>query len=127
MATTLAADGPLAPSVTSNSTRWFSARVLKPVSAMAEKWTKTSLPPFSGVMKPKPLLSLNHFTEPLTLTAMRLSSLAAPAFPRQAGTDRAGCHRRDRGHAFNPRVVVRRQTPQPRRRCQRPRAVAETG
>ena len=101
----MAAAGPWAPLTTSNSTCWPSARVLKPLSAMAEKWTKTSLLPFSGVMKPKPLLSLNYFTDPLTL-AMRMSSLAAHAFPRRAGKDRADCHRRDRGHAFNPRVMV---------------------
>src|SRR5690606_35580150 len=28
-------------------------------------WTKQSFAPFSGVMKPKPLLSLNHFTVPM--------------------------------------------------------------
>src|SRR6478752_4369000 len=32
---------------------------------MAEWWTKQSFEPFSGVMKPKPLASLNHFTVPV--------------------------------------------------------------
>src|ERR1043166_2932310 len=32
---------------------------------MAEKCTKQSFSPFSGVMKPKPLASLNHFTVPV--------------------------------------------------------------
>lgn len=32
---------------------------------MAEKWTKMSLPPSSGVTNPNPLLSLNHFTIPV--------------------------------------------------------------
>jgi hypothetical protein len=31
---------------------------------MAVWWTKQSLSPFSGVMKPKPFASLNHFTVP---------------------------------------------------------------
>src|SRR4051812_42564178 len=30
-------------------------------------WTKRSLPPSSGVMKPKPLSSLNHFTVPVAM------------------------------------------------------------
>src|SRR4051812_31411795 len=30
-------------------------------------WTKRSLPPSSGVTKPKPLSSLNHFTVPLAM------------------------------------------------------------
>ena len=32
---------------------------------MALKWTKTSLEPSLGEMKPKPLVSLNHLTCPL--------------------------------------------------------------
>src|SRR4051794_28193420 len=39
---------------------------------MAEKWTKTSALPSSGVMKPKPFSPLNHFTVPC---AMSLSSI----------------------------------------------------
>src|SRR3982750_4281800 len=31
---------------------------------MAEKWTNTSFDPSSGVMNPKPLVPLNHFTTP---------------------------------------------------------------
>src|SRR2546423_3770378 len=30
-------------------------------------WTKRSLPPSSGVMKPNPLSSLNHFTVPVAI------------------------------------------------------------
>lgn len=33
----MAACGPFAPWVTSNSTRWFSSRLRKPLDAMAEK------------------------------------------------------------------------------------------
>jgi hypothetical protein len=32
---------------------------------MAEWWTKQSLEPSAGEMKPNPLASLNHFTVPL--------------------------------------------------------------
>lgn len=31
------------------------------------EWTKTSLLPSSGVIKPKPLSALNHFTKPVIL------------------------------------------------------------
>src|SRR3954471_5284418 len=34
---------------------------------MAEKWTKTSAGPPSGVMKPKPFSPLNHFTVPCAM------------------------------------------------------------
>src|SRR4051812_16915263 len=34
---------------------------------MAEKWTKTSALPSSGVMKPKPFSPLNHFTVPCAM------------------------------------------------------------
>src|ERR687885_1195118 len=34
---------------------------------MAEKWTKTSAVPPSGVMKPKPFSPLNHFTVPCAM------------------------------------------------------------
>src|SRR5690349_11745476 len=33
----------------------------------AEMWTNTSAPPSSGWMKPKPLVSLNHFTVPVAI------------------------------------------------------------
>src|SRR5690242_11831328 len=37
---------------------------------MAEKWAKTSLPPSSGVMKPKPLSALNHLTVPVAIVLL---------------------------------------------------------
>src|SRR6185312_1080338 len=58
---------PLGPSFTSNSTFWFSLRVLKPEPWISEKWAKWSSPPPSGLMKPKPLESLNHFTVPVLI------------------------------------------------------------
>src|SRR5690348_16792004 len=55
---------PLGPCTISNFTRWPSFRLRNPCARMAEKCTNTSAPPPSGVMKPKPLASLNHFTVP---------------------------------------------------------------
>jgi hypothetical protein len=38
-------------------------------------WTKTSLPPSSGWIKPKPLVALNHFTVPVAIFEFLLSLL----------------------------------------------------
>src|ERR1700710_644477 len=38
-----------------------------PARSTAEMWTNTSLPPSSGWMKPKPLVSLNHLTVPMLI------------------------------------------------------------
>src|SRR3954467_2084698 len=59
--------GPLGPCATSKLTFWFSLSVLKPLPWIAEKCAKRSLPPSSGVMKPKPLESLNHLTVPVAI------------------------------------------------------------
>src|ERR1700722_11440143 len=56
---------------------------------MAEKWTKTSWPPSSGLMNPKPLSALNHLTVPC---ATRISP-CLQSKPRTA-----------RGPAVNPRA-----------------------
>src|SRR5688572_14211656 len=40
-------------------------------------WAKRSLPPSSGVMNPKPLESLNHFTVPVAIVIPFLSLLCA--------------------------------------------------
>src|SRR5215831_6445639 len=58
---------PLGPCVTSKLTFWPSFRVLKPFILIAEKWANRSSPPPSGVMKPKPFASLNHFTVPVAI------------------------------------------------------------
>jgi hypothetical protein len=63
--TTFSAAGPFWPWAISNSTRSPSFRLLKPSPWMALWWTKQSLDPSSGVMKPYPLASLNHFTVPV--------------------------------------------------------------
>ena len=62
--TTLAACGPLAPSVISNSTFCPSSRVLKPSVWMAVKCTNTSSPPSLSI-NPNPFSALNHFTLPV--------------------------------------------------------------
>src|SRR3954454_3319396 len=64
---TLLACGPFCPWLVSNSTWSPSLSDLKPDASMALKWTKTSLLPSSGVIKPKPFASLNHFTVPLAI------------------------------------------------------------
>src|SRR5688500_13633995 len=64
---TFVAWAPLGPCSTSYSTSSLSLRDLKPSAEIAEKWTKTSGPPFSCSMKPKPFASLNHFTLPLAI------------------------------------------------------------
>src|SRR5258707_15322360 len=56
----------------SNSTRSPSASDLKPLAWIAEWCTKQSFRPPSGVMKPKPLASLNHFTVPVVRISILL-------------------------------------------------------
>src|SRR4029079_13097253 len=58
---------PFGPCVTSKETFWPSLSVLKPGILIAEKCAKRSSPPPSGVMKPKPLASLNHLTVPVAI------------------------------------------------------------
>src|SRR5450432_2989771 len=58
---------PFGPVVTSNETFWPSFSDLKPGMLIAEKCAKRSSPPPSGVIKPKPLASLNHFTVPVAM------------------------------------------------------------
>src|SRR5512135_1799808 len=52
---------------TSNSTFWPSFSCCRPARSTALIWTKTSFPPSSGWMKPKPLVLLNHFTVPVVM------------------------------------------------------------
>src|SRR6202042_3867753 len=67
MARTFAACSPLGPWLVSNSTFCPSSRLRYPVPEIALKCTKTSGPPPSWVMKPKPFSPLNHFTEPVAI------------------------------------------------------------
>src|SRR3990172_6470560 len=71
---TLAACGPLGPSVISNSTRSPSLRERKPSILIALKCTNTSGPP-SCAMNPYPFASLNHFTVPCATSLYLLAGL----------------------------------------------------
>src|SRR6185437_15742848 len=82
-----AACRPLGPVVTSKLTRWPSLSVLKPCPWIAEKWAKRSLPPSSGVTKPKPLESLNHFTVPVAIVLIVLKKMKG-AWPLQGRRSR---------------------------------------
>src|SRR6185503_19160991 len=70
-----AARGPFGLCSTSYCTLSCSLSVLKPLAWMAEKWTKRSLLPSSGVIKPKPLASLNHFTVPVLMFVLFLDEI----------------------------------------------------
>src|SRR4029453_10990625 len=71
---------PFGPCVTSKETFWPSFSVLNPGILIAEKCAKRSSPPPSGVMKPKPFASLNHFTVPVAISE----------FPQDINYRRAG-------------------------------------
>src|SRR4051812_19623447 len=83
---------PLGPRFTSNSTFWPSFSVLKPLISMAVWCAKRSSPPSAGVMKPKPLESLNHFTVPVAIY------LSLKLYRRdKSGRDYAGDEESSRG------------------------------
>src|SRR2546422_4054058 len=62
------AAGPFGPSTTSKDTAWLSFSDLYPAIWILLWWANRSLPPSSGVMNPKPLESLNHFTVPVGMS-----------------------------------------------------------
>lgn len=64
---------PSSPSETENSTSSPSARERKPSDLIDDWCTKRSSLPSSGEMKPNPLVSLNHFTVPLSLAAAAIA------------------------------------------------------
>jgi hypothetical protein len=72
--TTLIALGPFGPFSVSKLTWSPSARLLKPLPWMDVWCTKASLPS-SFVIKPKPLLSLNHFTVQFVMLIYLLFSI----------------------------------------------------
>src|SRR6478735_11534398 len=73
---------PFGPWVTSKETFWPSFSVLKPGMLIAEKCAKRSSPPPSGVMKPKPFASLNHFTVPVAISVfLKINNRRADARP----------------------------------------------
>src|SRR5947207_7049649 len=59
------ARGPLSPASDLKVTLAPSCSERKPSPAIALWWTNRSFEPSSGVMKPNPFSSLNHFTVPL--------------------------------------------------------------
>src|SRR2546421_7567946 len=82
---------PLGPVVTSNETFCPSLSVLKPCMLIAEKCANRSSPPPSGVIKPKPFASLNHFTVPVAIVGNSLSTrikrdVARPMFHLKEST-----------------------------------------
>src|SRR5437868_191965 len=75
----LAADTlPLLPRSRSNETFWFSLSVASPARSTAEIWTKTSLDPSSGWIKPNPLALLKNFTVPLFISHSRCGIASHP-------------------------------------------------
>src|SRR5687768_1991750 len=66
---------------------------------MAEWWTKRSLPWSSGVMKPKPFSSLNHFTVPVAMWCSSGGSV------RAAKRGRCWATTADAGTAFAERTL----------------------
>src|SRR5687768_11620338 len=75
------AAGPFGPSLTSNSTFWFSFSDLKPLIWISVWWAKRSLPPASGVMKPKPFASLKNLTVPVAMYSLPYSIARAEPGP----------------------------------------------
>src|SRR3546814_10796896 len=59
--------GPRGSAWTSKLTFWPSTSGGIPERSTAEIWTKTSLEPSSGAMKPKPLVVLKNFTVPVIM------------------------------------------------------------
>ena len=72
--------GPV-PTAARKPTFWPSLRPRRPARSTALTWTKTSLPPSSGWMKPKPLVVLNHLTVPFAISGVSLLNHARERFP----------------------------------------------
>src|SRR5450432_920027 len=81
---------PLGPVVTSNETFWPSLSDLNPGILIAEKWANRSSPPPSGVIKPKPLASLNHFTVPVAIFSNSLKQKIIGSNPDDVSISRTG-------------------------------------
>jgi hypothetical protein len=63
---------PWRPDSRSKLTCWPSLSVLRPACSTAEMWTKTSLLPSWGWMKPKPFWGLNHLTVPTAMIVLQM-------------------------------------------------------
>src|SRR4051794_14283775 len=95
MTVTFVAFGPLGPLSASKVTFAPSASDLKPLPAMPVWCTNRSLPWSSGVMKPKPFSSLNHFTVPVAILSSREVCAGEAREVRRATTTKRGhCLRR---------------------------------
>src|SRR5450432_3364851 len=70
---------PFCPCSASNETRCPSMSSRYPLPSIDEKWAKTSGVPSSGVMNPKPLVALNHFTVPAAMMLPHFSTLGTLA------------------------------------------------
>src|SRR2546430_10718877 len=85
-----AACRPLGPRFTSNSTFWPSFSVLKPFIWIAVWCANRSSPPSLGVMKPKPLESLNHLTVPVAIYLFPITRCRDETGRDEAGHDDQG-------------------------------------
>src|SRR5258708_8578791 len=107
---TFCACRPFGPFTTSNSTFCPSAKVRKPSALIAVWWQNTSSPPPSCVMKPKPFVSLNHFTVPVAIRRH-------PSSKRVGGNGRVrrrGSRPRARAFSYGlPRRLSRRRRSRP--------------
>ena len=70
---------PFGPCTISNWTFCPSFNERKPADWIAEKCAKTSSPPSSGVIKPKPFASLNHLTVPVDILHFLKQNQKSPA------------------------------------------------
>src|SRR5579872_4670159 len=61
----------------SNETFWPSVKVRMPAASTAVACTKTSLPPPSGAIKPKPFEVLKNFTVPIVIATSCMNSVSA--------------------------------------------------
>src|SRR4051812_41577701 len=105
---------PFWPCVSSYVTRCPSLRLLKPSPRISLKCAKRSLPPVSGVMKPKPLPSLNHLTVPVSVLLLVLMK-----FPLN-GETRSTCRRAVETRKNHQREFRREPVAEPDRKQNRP-------
>src|SRR3546814_11113153 len=79
--------GPRGSAWTSKLTFWPSTSGGIPERSTAEIWTKTSLEPSSGAMKPKPLVVLKNFTVPVIMceSSFELQRIRVPGISARTG------------------------------------------
>src|SRR5512138_2673935 len=103
---------PFGPWVTSKLTFWPSFSVLKPCMLIAEKCANRSSPPPSGVMKPNPFASLNHFTVPVAIAFVSSKNKQnhRGAKPRPMFRFQGNCRRDNEGDRERPANVLSLET-----------------